>query len=116
MTAPVNFSPAILDAIKEMTTPQLRELRVLLDGAITARHRDEIETARVEIQQIVRSVGEPLEVIMGTKVGTVQNKSVLPPMYRHPVTNKEWSGRGRSPGWFKEWVDGGKSADELRIP
>ena len=36
--------------------------------------------------------------------------------YRHPDdTTQQWSGRGRQPEWFKEWVDAGKSMDLLRV-
>ncbi|MBA4095048.1 MAG: histidinol phosphate phosphatase, partial [Candidatus Accumulibacter sp.] len=26
-----------------------------------------------------------------------------------------WTGRGRQPKWVKEWVEGGKSLDKLRV-
>jgi hypothetical protein len=37
--------------------------------------------------------------------------------YRHPdhPTTLTWSGRGRQPKWVREWVEGGKSLDDLLV-
>jgi DNA-binding protein H-NS len=36
--------------------------------------------------------------------------------YRHPDNaSQQWTGRGRQPKWVKEWVEGGKSLDKLRV-
>lgn len=37
--------------------------------------------------------------------------------YRHPdhPTTSTWSGRGRQPKWVREWVEGGKSLDDLLV-
>jgi ParB/RepB/Spo0J family partition protein len=36
--------------------------------------------------------------------------------YRHPDhPTSTWSGRGRQPKWVREWIEGGKSLDDLRV-
>lgn len=37
--------------------------------------------------------------------------------YRHPdhPTTSTWSGRGRQPKWVREWIEGGKSLDDLQV-
>lgn len=121
MQSTVTFSPAILEAMKEMTSPQLRELKAIVGKEIDVRHRNDIEVARAEINQIVKVLGEPLAVIMrdgasAPKLKTkAEPKDPLPVMYRHPETKAGWSGRGRAPAWFKEWDASGKDKAELRV-
>jgi hypothetical protein len=36
--------------------------------------------------------------------------------YQHPDDSaKQWSGRGRQPGWVKDWLDAGKSLEDAKI-
>ena len=36
--------------------------------------------------------------------------------FRNPDNaSQQWTGRGRQPKWVKEWVEGGKSLDKLRV-
>ena len=43
-------------------------------------------------------------------------KRVSEAKYRHPENpSLTWSGRGRKPQWFNDWLGAGKSADDLKI-
>lgn len=43
-------------------------------------------------------------------------KSVLPAMYKNPVTGAEWSGRGRNPAWFKAFSKEEQEASRIDKP
>lgn len=37
--------------------------------------------------------------------------------YRHPgQLGMAWTGRGKPPRWVTEWIEGGKSLEEIRVP
>jgi DNA-binding protein H-NS len=78
------------------------------------REHLEVAKAREQILAIAQSVGVPIKDLIGNgiraKTGTVAVR------YRHPDNSaQQWTGRGRQPKWVKEWVDGGKSIDKLRV-
>lgn len=52
----------------------------------------------------------------GRRVGASRKGSKVKPKYRSPNDPKvTWSGRGRKPLWAVEWLDSGRSLDELLI-
>jgi DNA-binding protein H-NS len=79
------------------------------------REQEEVQKAREQIQAIAQRVGLPLKDLIaantrGSKSGSVAVR------YRHPDNQaQQWTGRGRQPKWVKEWVEGGKSLDKLRV-
>lgn len=52
----------------------------------------------------------------GRKAKAVKKGGKVKPKYRSPADPKlTWTGRGRKPQWAAEWVDSGRSLDELLI-
>lgn len=43
------------------------------------------------------------------------SKTALPAKYRHPESGKTWTGRGRKPSWFNEFVEKGGDPKDLQV-
>ncbi len=99
--------------LSNMSVGDLRNLQEQIKHEMKKREHQEVAKAREQIIAIAQSVGMPLKELIGNgarKTGTVAVR------YRHPSnTAQQWTGRGRQPKWVKEWVDGGKSMDALRV-
>jgi DNA-binding protein H-NS len=97
-----------------MSLGDLRNLQEQIKQEMKKREHQEVQKAREQILAIAQSVGVPLKDLLaanrGGKTGTVAVR------YRHPDNaSQQWTGRGRQPKWVKEWVEGGKSLDKLRV-
>ena len=100
--------------LSNMSVGDLRNLQDKIKQEMKKREHQEVAKAREQILAIAQSVGVPLKELIGNgiraKTGTVAVR------YRHPDNSaQKWTGRGRQPKWVKEWVDGGKSLDQLRV-
>jgi DNA-binding protein H-NS len=100
--------------LSKLTAAELRSLQDQIKQELKKREHEEVAKAREQIMAIAQSVGVPLKELIGNgvraKTGTVAVR------YRHPNnSSQQWTGRGRQPKWVKEWVDGGKSIDALRV-
>lgn len=107
--------------LSNMSLADLRELEKRVDAAIGLRRDADVAAARKQIEDIAKSVGIPVQEL----VGTVREKGAkaakggagsVAPRYQHPQDpSKKWTGRGRSPKWVKEWTDSGESLEKLLI-
>ena len=101
--------------LSNMSVGDLRNLQDQIKQEMKKREHPDVAKAREQILAIAQSVGVPLKDLIGTtglrgKTGTVAVR------YRNPDdASQQWTGRGRQPKWVKEWVDGGKSIDKLRV-
>ena len=43
------------------------------------------------------------------------SKTTLPAKYKHPESGQTWTGRGRKPSWFNEFVENGGNPDDLQV-
>lgn len=102
--------------MKELSGLTIRELRELSNQVrirLEEAEREEIASARRQIEEIAKSVGVPIKDLLGSKA---KEKKSAPVQFRHPDDpTKEWSGRGRQKNWVREWLQSGKSLDALRI-
>jgi len=100
--------------LSNMSVGDLRNLQDQIKQEMKKREHQEVAKAREQILAIAASVGLSPKDLIGSgirpKTGTVAVR------YRHPDNaSQQWTGRGRQPKWVKEWVDGGKSLDKLRV-
>jgi len=102
--------------LSNMSLGDLRNLQDQIKQEMKKREQEEVQKAREQIQAIAQRVGVPLKDLItagssrGSKSGSVAVR------YRHPENAaQQWTGRGRQPKWVKEWVEGGKSLDKLRV-
>lgn len=99
--------------LSNMSLAELRDLEEKTRREIKKRESEEIIRARDEIHSIAQKLGVPLKDILGTQGKTKTGK--VPKHFQHPENNTlQWSGRGRKPGWVKEWLDSGKQLEALR--
>ncbi|GAB3427758.1 H-NS histone family protein [Massilia solisilvae] len=99
--------------LSNMSLGDLRNLQEQIKQEMKKREQQEVQKAREQILAIAQSVGVPLKDLITTGRGKSGSVAVR---YRHPDNaNQQWTGRGRQPKWVKEWVEGGKSLDKLRV-
>ncbi len=103
--------------LSNMSVGDLRNLQEQIKQEMKKREVQEVQKAREQILAIAQSVGVPLKDLLATggRGGAAKGNSVAV-RYRHPDNaSQQWTGRGRQPKWVKEWVEGGKSLDKLRV-
>lgn len=103
--------------LKSMSRAELQALRAEIDAHDEVLQREAVSKAREEIQAIANSVGIPLKDLMSSlSARQPKAKTTVAVRFRMPDdSSKHWTGRGRQPQWVKDWVDGGKSIDDLRV-
>lgn len=99
---------------------ELRDLESKVKAEVKGRQAQELDNARKEILKIAESVGMPLELLMGSVKGGGgkgdKRKQEVAVKFRHPDdSSKQWTGRGRQPGWIKEWEAAGNDIEKLRV-
>ena len=105
--------------LSNFSLTDLRNLQNQVIAELKNREAQELQKAREQILAIAQSVGVPLEdlIAKGGKGGTQKGASGPAAIkFRHPENaDQQWTGRGRQPRWVKEWVESGKSQDDLRV-
>lgn len=108
--------------LSNMSVGDLRNLQEQIKQEMKAREAQEVQKAREQILAIAQSVGVPLKDLLATggrgaaSKGSATKGNTVAVRYRHPDNaSQQWTGRGRQPKWVKEWVEGGKSLDKLRV-
>lgn len=113
--------------LSNMSIGDLRNLQEQIKQEMKTREAQEVQKAREQILAIAQSVGVPLKDLLATggrgaaakanstKANSTKGNTVAV-RYRHPDNaSQQWTGRGRQPKWVKEWVEGGKSLEKLRV-
>ncbi|KFC64258.1 MULTISPECIES: H-NS family nucleoid-associated regulatory protein [Massilia] len=103
--------------LSNMSVGDLRNLQEQIKQEMKKREVQEVQKAREQILAIAQSVGVPLKDLLATGGrGNATKGNSVAVRYRHPDNaSQQWTGRGRQPKWVKEWVEGGKSLDKLRV-
>jgi len=102
--------------LSNMASPELRNLAEQIKRELKQREGEDKQKAREQIFAIAQQVGVPLKDLLIGFPGTRNKGGKVEARYRNPANASElWTGRGRQPKWVKDWVDGGKSMDDLRI-
>jgi DNA-binding protein H-NS len=100
--------------LSNMSASDLRNLQEQIKRELKNRESQDLQKAREQIFAIAQSVGLPLKDLVA--LGNRNKGGTVPARYRNPADSSQlWTGRGRQPKWVKEWVDAGKSMDDLRI-
>lgn len=108
-----------MNDLSNLSIADLRSLQEQIKQEIKNREALELQNARDQILAIAQSVGIPLAELIGKGGRAVNKKGPSGPVavrFQHPEeAGQQWTGRGRQPRWVKEWVDSGKSLDDLRV-
>jgi DNA-binding protein H-NS len=116
----LNIDKGTMMDLSNMSLGDLRNLQEQIKQEMKQREQQDLQKAREQIMAIAQSVGVPLKDLIatsgrGAKAGGKSSGSVAV-RYRNPDDeSQQWTGRGRQPKWVKEWVEGGKSLDKLRV-
>jgi DNA-binding protein H-NS len=105
--------------LSNMSLGDLRNLQEQIKKEMKTREHQEVQKAREQILAIAQSVGmSPKDLIStaGRGAKATANPGSVAVRFRNPDdASQQWTGRGRQPKWVKEWVEGGKSLDKLRV-
>lgn len=109
----VNFTGNKMADLSKLSLQELRELSNRVRVRIQEAEKDELASARRQIEEIARRVGLPIDELLTSKK---KEKQKLPVRFQHPDdSSKQWTGRGRQPRWVREWLAGGAGMDKLRV-
>ena len=99
--------------LSNLNIAELRDLEEKTRREIKKRESEELTRARDEILSIAQKLGVPLKKILGATGKQKSTKAAK--HYQHPDNPElHWSGRGRKPGWVKDWLATGQALEALR--
>lgn len=103
--------------LSKLTLQELNQLLLEIPQEIKRREKTEKRRIRKELEEIAARAGFTLEQLLD-EASTKASPATRRPAaikYRHPQKpDLVWTGRGRSPRWFQEYIDqGGKTEDLL---
>lgn len=101
--------------LSKYSSEQLQQLKKDIDKELTVRRKDDAKKAQQELKHVAEKYGFSLnELLSGQAAKSSRSKGTV--RFRHPDdSSKTWSGRGRKPGWIKDWEASGKSVEALRV-
>ncbi len=96
-----------------LSLKELKALQKSVEKAISSFEDRKKSEARAKLEEAAKELGYSFADLAG---GAAKLKRAVDAKYRHPENpSRTWSGRGRKPKWFSEWLGAGKSADDLKI-
>ena len=102
--------------LSNLSSAELRHLQEQIKRELKQREGLDKQKAREQIFALAQQAGVPLKELLVGFPGTRNKGGKVEARYRNPANaGEQWTGRGRQPKWVKDWVDGGKSIDDLRI-
>jgi DNA-binding protein H-NS len=108
--------------LSNLSLGDMRNLQDQIKQEMKKREQQEVQKAREQIMAIAQSVGLPLKDLIntnargGAKAAQAGGAGSVAVRFRNPKdASQQWTGRGRQPKWVKEYVEGGKSIDDLRV-
>jgi DNA-binding protein H-NS len=111
--APDDKLNLVVELLDELTAQQLMRVREVVNqkrlSKIEEAKSQVIEEMREKFEQLDLDFDELFEMRRGRR-----GKSPVSPKYRSP-DGKEWSGRGNSPFWIKEYEETGGDREDYRI-
>jgi len=111
--------------LNEMSLMELRKLQTKVQSEISKREVSSKKTLLKRLQKMAAEEGLSLDELLDKPSPAKAAKAVkakpakavkAKPKYCHPTDKaKTWTGHGRKPAWFAEWIAEGKSADDLLV-
>lgn len=100
--------------LDKMSRDELVQLRKDIDKTIKALEERQRKEALAAAEAAAKKKGFSLAQLTGT--APKKPRRSYPPKYRHPENPElTWSGRGRQPAWYREWVEAGHPSADLLI-
>jgi len=100
--------------LNTLSLAELKQLQKDLTKAITGFDDRKKAEARATLEAHAKELGYTLAEL--AEMPTTRKRAEATPKYRHPENaDVTWSGRGRTPHWFKAHIAAGNSSDSLKI-
>lgn len=109
--------------LRDLSLEELKELQKIINSAVDDYYKVQVEKALAEAQQLADKYGvDVADAISGlqkseTKKQARATRAKKAPKikYQHPYNRSlSWTGRGRTPTWIEDLLEGGMTMDELR--
>lgn len=123
--------------LSSLSLTELRRLKTRVDAEIERRADTTRRDLIKKVQKMATDAGVSLEDLIESSSGTKKatgakrgrkpkaaaiaaapsrRKKKVAPQFQNPEdASQQWTGRGRKPLWVAQWIEEGKSLDELRI-
>lgn len=103
--------------LTKLSIPELQELARDIEQEIVARREQDRERVLSQMRDLAGSIGMSLEDLLKQERGRDRARvpgTVVAVRYRHPENAAlTWAGRGKRPQWIVEWLESGRTLDEL---
>lgn len=105
--------------LSKLNLAELKDLQAQVGVEMKNREKLDMEKARSDINAIAQSLGLSLKDLLGTSESTSKVRKQtgkVAVQYRNPQdASQEWTGRGRQPGWVKEFLASGKNLMSAKV-
>lgn len=109
--------------LRDLPLAELKELQKIINAAVEDHYRQQVARAMAEAQQVAEKYGvQVTDVISGlqkrenrrlAKASRAKKPAVK---YQHPYNRSlSWSGRGHTPYWIEDLLEGGMTMEQLRV-
>ncbi|KAF0116508.1 MAG: histone family protein nucleoid-structuring protein H-NS [Rhodobacteraceae bacterium] len=97
-----------------LTLKELQQLQKDVGKAISTYEDRHMAEARAKLEVMAKEMGYSLSELLSP--GGKKVRAPAAAKYRHPENPAiTWSGRGRKPQWFAEYVNAGKEPKDLAV-
>ena len=102
--------------LESMQPSELVALKDQIDAEMKSRALKGRETALATILSTAENSGISVRELIALLSAPKKQKNPAVVRYQDKTDKeKTWTGRGRQPKWVKEWLDSGKSLDEIAL-
>lgn len=102
--------------LQSLSIAELNELRTEIGVEIESRTKEERQKLLQEFREKAKTLGVSLEELMAGQRGRGRLAGKVAAKYVHPGDAKlAWTGRGKRPRWVTDWLNSGRSLDELKV-
>ena|SRR5690349_4391180 len=103
--------------LSKLSIPELQDLAKEIEQEIVARREQERERVLSQMRELAGSIGMSLEDLLKQERGGRAPRAAagaVAAKYRHPDNpGLTWAGRGKRPQWITEWLESGRTLEEL---
>lgn len=110
---------------KQTSFSDLLEQMNALKDQLTSQAQERVDAIKAELNEISQVTGKSIPELLGISAGgsstgskgrSVSGKSPAAPKYKHPEQEGlTWTGRGRQPRWYSEFIEAGGKEEDLLI-
>jgi DNA-binding protein H-NS len=102
--------------LNALSIAELKTLQGEIAIEMELRQKEERQKLVQEFRDKAKSLGISLEELMSAQKGKARSTGKVAAKYIHPAdASLTWTGRGKRPRWVSEWLDSGKSIDDLKV-